>query len=239
VSPETEPLELEIAGETVGEAKWLALRELERMHPGLDRDLVRFEVLSEGERGLLGVGTSPARVVARLDSPPPAPPVEAPPEPATPSESYSPAAELVCEVVERITAAIGADCRIDVREEDETVFATVSGRGVGLLIGRGGRTIDAVQYLVSAAAHRRWGESAKTVEIDAASYRQRRRVRLAALARRSAERAVARGEPVALEPMTPVERKLVHVTLQDVPGVETRSEGEEPSRYVVIAPTSP
>jgi spoIIIJ-associated protein len=239
MSSEAEPFELEIAGETVGEAKWLALRELERMHPGLDRDLVRFEVLSEGERGLLGVGTSPARVVARLDSPPAAPPVEAPPEPAKSSESYSPAGDLVCEVFERIAVAIGAECRVEVREDDETVFATASGRGVGQLIGRGGRTIDAVQYLVSAAAQRRWGQSSKAVEVDAASYRQRRRVRLAALARRAADRAVARGEPVALEPMTSVERKLVHVTLQDVPGVETRSEGEEPSRCVVIAPTSP
>ena len=60
--------ELEAAGETIGEAKWQALRELEQLHPGLDRDAVTFEVLTEGERGLLGVGTSPARVLARVDT---------------------------------------------------------------------------------------------------------------------------------------------------------------------------
>ena len=61
-------VELEASGETIGEAKWQALRELERLHPGLDRDAVTFEVLTEGERGLLGVGTAPARVLARVDS---------------------------------------------------------------------------------------------------------------------------------------------------------------------------
>lgn len=238
MSEEPQALELEISGETVGEAKWLALRELERRHPGLDRDLVSFEVLSEGERGLLGVGTSPARVVARIDSLPPARDLETPPAPPELPGTLSPTGGLALEVVERIAAAVGAECRVDVREDDELVSVTVSGHGVGLLIGRGGRTIDAVQYLVSAAAHRRSPEAAKTVEVDAASYRQRRRVRLAALARRAADRAMTGGEPVALEPMTPVERKLVHVTLQDVPGIETRSEGEEPTRYVVIAPSA-
>ena len=68
----TEPIQVETSGETVGEAKWAALRELERMHPGLDKASVRFQVVSEGERGLLGVGYSPARVIALLDDAPPA-----------------------------------------------------------------------------------------------------------------------------------------------------------------------
>ena len=65
----TDDLSVEASGETVGEAKWSALRELERLAPGLDRDAVRFQVLTEGERGLLGVGYSPARVVATVERP--------------------------------------------------------------------------------------------------------------------------------------------------------------------------
>ena len=72
--------------------------------------------------------------------------------------------------------------------------------------------------------------------VDAGGYRERRTATLEALAVRSAERVISSGEPVELEPMSPIERKVVHVRLQDFPGVETRSEGTEPSRYVVVAP---
>jgi spoIIIJ-associated protein len=221
------PLQVEAAGETVGEAKWLALRELEQMYPGLDRDLVTFEVLSEGERGLLGVGTSPARVLAGIE------PSAAEAEPAS---GESDLAQLVREVLEKVTEALGARCRIDIKEDEDFLAVSLAGANVGLLIGRHGRTIDAVQYLTAAIAYRAQDEPRKVVLVDAGGYRERREERLRDLAQRSAARAVRSGESVALEPMASIERKLVHLHLKDVPGVETRSEGEEPNRFVVVLP---
>jgi spoIIIJ-associated protein len=221
------PLQVEAAGETVGEAKWLALRELEQMYPGLDRDLVTFEVLSEGERGLLGVGTSPARVLAGIE------PSAAEAEPAS---GESDLAQLVREVLEKVTEALGARCRIDIKEDEDFLTVSLAGANVGLLIGRHGRTIDAVQYLTAAIAYRAQDEPRKAVLVDAGGYRERREERLRDLAQRSAARAVRSGESVALEPMASIERKLVHLHLKDVPGVETRSEGEEPNRFVVVLP---
>jgi spoIIIJ-associated protein len=220
-------LQVEGAGETVGEAKWRALRELEQRYPGLNRDLVTFEVLSEGERGLLGVGTSPARVLAGIQ------PAAATPEPAS---DESELAQLVRDVLGKVTEALGARCRIDIKEDGDSLTASLAGANVGLLIGRHGRTIDAVQYLAAAIAYRAQDEPRKDVLVDAGGYRERRDARLRDLAQRSAARAVRSGESVALEPMGSVERKLVHLHLKDVPGVETRSEGEEPNRFVVVLP---
>ncbi len=230
MTSDADAIELEASGETIGEAKWQALRELEQRHPGIDRDRVTFEVLAEGERGLLGVGTSPARVLARAEAPRAA---EAPAaEAATSVES------LTRDVVTRIADGIGVRGRIDVAVSGDAVQAAVSGPDIALLIGRDGRTIDAVQQVVSAIVRRAPGGEDVMVEIDAGGYRARRRARLEEAARSAAERALSTGMPVALEPMPPLERKLVHVALQDAEGIETQSEGEEPERYVVVAPVA-
>jgi spoIIIJ-associated protein len=220
-----EVLSVEATGETVGEAKWSALRELERLRPSLDKAAVRFQVLSEGERGLLGVGYAPARVLATVaDAPPPAPVDE------------SPLAARVRELLERIIQELGVRCRIELTEDEHTLVAQCSGRELGMLIGKHGQTIDAIQYLVNAILARTEGEERKDVVVDAAGYRARRRASLEALAVRSAERALASGTPVELEPMTAVERKVVHLRLKDFPGVRTSSDGTEPNRFVTIAP---
>ncbi len=223
-------VELETTGETVGEAKWLALRELEKLHPGLDKSAVRFQVVTEGERGLLGVGYSPARVVARLDSA--AAPVSAEPPPEDETES---AAQLRALVV-RVCEGLGIRCRIEVRDVDEDLTATCSGGDLGLLIGKHGQTIDAVQYLANAIVYRDRPDERKPVVVDASGYRARRRASLDALAVRGAERASS-GSSVELEPMSAVERKIVHRRLEDFPGIVTRSEGTEPNRRVVIDPS--
>jgi len=219
----TDALQVETTGETVGEAKWAALRELERLHPGLDKAAVRFQVVSEGERGLLGVGYAPARVIALLDD-------------APPPRGEGPAAELAREVVTRIVDALGVTCRVHVRENDETVEVTCSGDDLGLLIGKHGQTIDAIQYLVNAILYRGGGGERKDVVVDAAGYRARRRATLEALAVRTAQEALRIGAPVELEPMTSIERKIVHVRLQDFHGIATESSGAEPNRYVVVRP---
>jgi spoIIIJ-associated protein len=228
----TEPLHVEATGETVGEAKWTALRELEKLQPGIDKAAVRFQVVSEGERGLLGVGFAPARVIATVD----AEAVAAPAAPSPPPEDESELGGEVREILERILDAIGVSARLELREDDEQLVATVAGRDLGLVIGKHGQTIDALQYLVNAIVWREHGEERKPVVVDAAGYRARREATLGTLALRSAERARSSGRMVELDPMTAVERKIVHVRLQDVPGVSTRSEGTEPNRFVVIEP---
>jgi spoIIIJ-associated protein len=227
---ETESVQVEATGETVGEAKWAALRELERLRPGIDKAAVRFQVVSEGERGLLGVGYAPARVVASVDAA-----AELDAEPSEPIDESELAAE-VRDVLEHVLAAIGVSAGIEIVEGDETLTATVVGRELGLVIGKHGQTIDAIQYLANAIVWRGRGEERKAVIVDAAGYRARREASLSALANRSAERAVSSARSVELEPMTAVERKVVHVQLKDYPGVVTRSEGTEPNRFVVIDP---
>jgi spoIIIJ-associated protein len=217
---------VEATGETVGEAKWKALRDLERAAPGIDKSSVRFQVVSEGERGLLGVGYSPARVVASV----PASAAEAAPR-ARDGES-----ELETRIrvlVETVVGSMGIAARVDVQEKDDGLLVTCNGADLGLLIGKHGQTIDALQYVANAAAFRSSG--GKPVTIDAAGYRERRRATLEGIALRAADQAVA-GELVRLEPMTAMERKVVHERLKGVEGIETSSEGTEPNRYVVVSP---
>ncbi len=226
-------VQVEATGETVGEAKWAALRELERQRPGLDKSAVRFQVVSEGERGLLGVGFTPARVIATVsaDTTAAASPVVAP---ADESDLAAEARELV----QRIVEGIGVNALVDVEEGDETITISCTGPDLGMLIGRHGQTIDAIQYLANAAMYRGHDDERKEVVVDAAGYRARRRASLEALAVRSAERALADGDAVELDPMTAVERKVVHIRLKEFGGVETPSEGTEPNRFVVIRPVA-
>jgi spoIIIJ-associated protein len=218
---------VEATGETVGEAKWKALRDLERLAPGLDKASVRFQVVSEGERGLLGVGYTPARVIASVDG---AENVA----PSVPREDETENESRVRELVEHVVVAMGIATRVDVREDELGILATCTGGDLGLLIGKHGQTIDALQYVANAALSR-GGTAGKPVTVDAAGYRDRRRATLEGIAVRGAERA-ARGERVLLEPMTAAERKIVHERLKDLDGVETASEGTEPNRYVVVFP---
>jgi spoIIIJ-associated protein len=217
---------VEATGETVGEAKWAALRELELRHPALDKSAVRFEVVSEGERGLLGVGYEPARVLAHV----PAGALEV--EPVDESGQAAEARTLAT----RLLAAFGVEGRIDVREDDSAVTVTCSGADVAILIGRHGQTIDAAQYLLNAIAHRAYGDERKEVIVDAAGYRERRRATLESLAVRTAQQVLVSGERLELDPMTAVERKVVHLRLKEFEGVATTSEGTEPNRYVVVLP---
>jgi spoIIIJ-associated protein len=226
-------VQVEATGETVGEAKWSALRELERQRPGLDKSAVRFQVVSEGERGLLGVGFTPARVIATVDAAAVAP-AERAAAPVDESELAGEARELVGRIVD----GIGVNAQIDVDEGEETITVSCTGPDLGMLIGRHGQTIDAIQYLANAAMYRGHSDERKEVVVDAAGYRVRRRASLEALAVRSAERALAQGEPVELEPMTAVERKVVHLRLKELDGVETTSEGTEPNRFVVVHPVA-
>jgi spoIIIJ-associated protein len=225
----SDELTVEATGESVSEAKWNALRELELLVPSLDKSSVRFQVVSEGERGLLGVGAVPARVVATAD--------EAPERADDGPVDESVAARRLRDVVVHVVAALGVRCRVEIEETDETLVATCYGDDLGPLIGRHGQTIDAVQVLASAIAARP-DEPRRDVVVDAAGYRDRRRRKLESIALRSADDAIRSGARVELEPMTSAERKIVHTALQDYEGVTTTSEGDEPNRYVVVEPAA-
>jgi spoIIIJ-associated protein len=138
-------------------------------------------------------------------------------------------------MLERIAEAAGVTADVEIHEDGETLTAAYVGDDLGLLIGRHGSTIDAIQHLSYRAAFR--GEDGrKRVVVDASGYRERRALALQADADRAVEMAVNESRAVSLEPMSALERKVVHEYLRDRRGIETYSEGEEPARHLVVAP---
>lgn len=147
------------------------------------------------------------------------------------------AADRVEELLERIVTAVGAEAKITVTEDAESLTANLDGEDLGLLIGRHGQTIDAIQHLAYRVAFRGEGER-KRVTVDAAGYRERRATLLQHDADQAAEEALRIGRPVALDAMNAVERRVVHEYLRDRSGIETYSEGDEPDRHLVVAPVT-
>lgn len=145
------------------------------------------------------------------------------------------AGSRVQELLERIVDGVGVDAEVRVQESDEEVHADLVGEDLGLLIGRHGQMIDAMQHIAYRVACR-GTTSRKRVVVDAAGYRERRAVALRAAADQAAEAAVHDRRPVTLEAMTALERKVVHEHLKSRHDVETYSEGEEPDRRLVVAP---
>ena len=147
-------------------------------------------------------------------------------------------AERLRAVVTRVVEALDLDASVDVTETDEELRATVNGEELGLLIGKHGATIDALQHVAMRAALR-GNEERKQVTVDASGYRDRREAAL----QRSADRAVAEalrfGRAVELEPMRALERKVVHMYLRERTEIETHSEGDEPDRRLVVSPVRP
>jgi spoIIIJ-associated protein len=138
-------------------------------------------------------------------------------------------------ILERIVDELELDATVEVSETADEIVARVNGDDLGLLIGRRGQTIDAVQLICYRAAFR-GRHDRKRVTVDAAGYRERRREALERQADRAAERALKTGNEIELEPMTATERRVVHQHLKDRAGIETFSEGDEPERCVVVAP---
>jgi spoIIIJ-associated protein len=209
-------------GATLGEAKWSAIKEIERGHPGVSADDVEFEVLDEGDEA----AGRPARVSAELD-----PGVTDGLQAALPDEP----AERVRALVSRVTVALGLRASVDIDEDDDSIRATVNGDDLGILIGTHGSTIDALQHLALRVAYR-GGPADRQVIVDAAGYRERREAALQRAADRAVSDALDFGRPVELEPMTAAERRLVHTYLRDRNDIQTHSEGDEPDRRLVVTP---
>ena len=202
---------------TVEEATELALKELD-----VDRDEAEVEILSSGKAGFLGIGAEPARVrvtkIARGDS----------------------AAALAVETVGKILQAAGVNVSRTLRAaHDPDVGGPIidlTGEDSGLLIGRRGQTLQALQLLVNLIVRNALGEGVRVV-LDVERYRERRENSLRDMASKVAARVVQTSRSVTLEPMTPADRRIVHTTLTDHPGVTTESTGEGEGRKVTIMPT--
>lgn len=147
----------------------------------------------------------------------------------------SDAAARVRQMLEHVVEAVGVPADIEVSEDAAGLRANLEGEDLGLLIGRHGQTIDAIQHLAYRIAYR-GADERKRVTVDAAGYRERRAALLQQDADEAADEALATGEPVALDAMNAVERRVVHEYLRDRDGIETYSEGTEPDRYLVVAP---
>jgi spoIIIJ-associated protein len=150
-------------------------------------------------------------------------------EPATPEQVAETAQEFLSGLLEKM----GLEAEVKVSTEGDSAFVDVTGESLGVLIGRRGQTLDALQELARTAVQRRLRSRARLL-VDVEGYRARRRSSLADYAREIAERAKERGTEIELEPMTAYERKVVHDAVAEVDGATSFSEGEEPNRKVVV-----
>ncbi len=135
-----------------------------------------------------------------------------------------------------VFAAMKIDVKINVIENDSGIVLDLSGKNLGVLIGKHGQTLDALQYLANLAANKRDSVEKVYFTLDIENYRDRRAETLKKLAKSTAERAIRTKQDVRLEPMSRGERKIIHTVLQDNEKVETHSAGEEPYRYVIVSP---
>ena len=160
-----------------------------------------------------------------------------PPEDAQPAERDDEAEQLVTELLDYFLSSMGVVAATYVRDEmvDGAIAFDIEGEDAGLLIGRRGETLQALQFLVHMIVNRQLGRKAYVV-IDVEGYRERRSEMLRTLARRAAGRVASSGNPASLDPMSPAERRIVHMALASHPQIRTESEGEGGRRRVVIFP---
>ncbi|RST70966.1 protein jag [Siminovitchia acidinfaciens] len=198
-------------GSTVEEAVQSALAQLEATE-----DQVEIKVVDEGKKGLFGLFRSRPVVVE----------VTAKPGAVESAEQF----------LQNIVKNMGIEATIDIVDKDgRNVMFNISGEKMGLLIGKRGQTLNALQYLTQLVANRHSSHYIRVI-LNPEDYRDRRKETLVRLAERLASRATQIGEPVSLEPMPNYERKIIHTVLAESEDVETVSKGEEPNRYVVIQP---
>ena len=197
-------------GRTVDEAVTAALSEL-----GVTADLVEIEVISEPSRGFLGLlggKDAEVRVTVKPDK-----------------------EQVAREFVTGVLDKMGMDASLEVLRRDDSVTFNIVGQNLGIIIGRRGETLRALEFLTNVASGKGAGPF-KRIFVDAAGYRQRRERDLAEIAVSVAKRVERLGNRVAMEPMDARDRRVVHLALQGRGTVETYSEGEEPFRRVIVAP---
>jgi spoIIIJ-associated protein len=204
--------EYEATGRTLDEAVETALASL-----GIKKENAVIEIKDEPSQGILGIiGNKSARVIVKPAL-----------EPAGYLEKY----------IKELMDYMNIDARVTVDEDAEKLEAAIYGQEVGALIGRRGKTLSDLQYLLNIVVRRQFSMLNKMVVLDVENYRSRREKTLTQLAKNVAQKVKSEGYEQALEPMTPQERRIIHMALQEYPGVVTFSSGEEPYRKVIIAPS--
>jgi len=201
---------VEKVAKTVGEAVTRALTEL-----GVDEQGATIEVLEEPSKGLFGLlGSRPARVRV------------------TKKDSLSLRAR---QLLNKIFHIMKLSVNIEIIEKNTSLRVNLSGDGLGVLIGRRGETLDALQYLLNLYINKNREQKCKVI-IDVEGYRKRREQTLERLACKLAEKAKQKGRSIVLEPMNSQERRVIHTALQGREDIYTHSEGEEPYRKIIISP---
>lgn len=249
---------IETSGKTVDIAVEKALEELK-----VRKNEVDIEILDEGETGgLLGFGRRPAlvRVSLKADIVTPddtsdddfdlededAEEIEALEYDETDREEgeetsergFAAAENAVLDYFQDVLSGIGIHGRIDSYVDEEgSLHIDVSGSDSGAAIGRHGETLDALQYLANVVANKYVDDYLRVV-VDVAGYRKRSEERIRDLANRTADKVMATGREMKLKPMNPAERRLVHICLREHPGIVTYSEGRDPRRHIVVAPSA-
>lgn len=202
--------ELYFIGKSVEDALAQASQQL-----GKDEAELDYEIVEEGKKGFLGLGSSDAKILVRFE-----PDVK----------------EATRDFLEKLleNAGIEAEIRCEEKESGELRY-TLEGEHLGVLIGRHGEVLDALQYLLSLVTNRH-GDDFVRVTIDIENYREKREGTLRALARKTAQRVKRTGRSVTLEPMSPYERRIIHSQAQEIEGVTTHSIGSGDDRRVVMSP---
>ena len=199
---------LEKTGKTIDDAIDAAVAEL-----GCSREDVTIEIVTMPSKGIFGIGAKPALVRVSLEDS---------------------ATAYAMEFLNTIFKKFELDVDIHPIEGEEFITLDLVGKDLGILIGRRGETLDALQYLTNLTVSRHFEDRSKFI-LDVEGYRAKREETLERLARKLAERVKESGKNISLEPMSPYERRIIHTVLQSYEQVRTFSEGEEPYRKVVIA----
>ena len=214
--------EIERSAASVEEAIEAALAEL-----GISEQEARIEIVQEPRGGLFGLGQQPAVVRVRA----------APNKPVISGDALEEQAETAAAFVRELVERMGLDAEVEAQGSGDVMYVDVWGadsdEDMGVLIGKRGHTLESIQELVRSSIHRQLGERC-AVQVDVEDYRKRRRSRVAGMAREAGRKVRKTGRPEALEPMPAFERKVVHDAIAELGGLETASEGEGPSRHVVI-----
>ena len=239
---------LEVSARTEYEAIALALKEL-----GMDRDDVSVESVERAKSGFLGIGASPAVIRVSYEVPDevvkPAPKAEKPAAPAAKAapkveKAAAPADEpaeyaQIRQFLTGLLERMGVTAEMEFSPRDNGgVNVSLSGNGMGAIIGRRGETLDAIQHLTNYVVNR-GNEKHMHISVDAECYRSKREESLTHLAEKMAEKAIKYKRSMALEPMNSYERHVIHTALQNYPGVTTSSTGVEPNRRVVVSYVKP
>ena len=189
---------------------------------GVTSDKLDYEIVEKGSNGILGIGSKPAKINARVK--------EEEVQTVATSEDVE---KIVKDFLAKVFDAMNLTVKINVTVNEESVDIDLVGDDMGVLIGKRGQTLDSLQYLVSLVVNKK-SDIYLRVKLDTENFRERRKETLENLAKNIAFKVKRTKRPVSLEPMNPYERRVIHSALQNDRYVTTKSEGEEPYRHVVV-----